>query len=469
MANELSQNMLIRILSEVANNTRGKSLSSKSLTFVQQVASLLAEQLDEQKIQVTSQDEIYIYLPDEDGIMRVSSQLACDKIQGNWIESLTAYKEHFDGFFLHKSISRHIAISLGVHPLLDAVLQRYEDKSFLCGKEYYQHEDLCRRLSGILRKYLADITIFKEFIQNANDARATEIVFVLDHQTNYSDQTLFSSCHNWKKLQHTPALCIVNNRKFSEDDIIGLSKLGSGAKGESVGTIGRFGMGFNAAYHVTDCPSFLSCGESGKPENLCVLDPTKSFLGNAPGKRWNLEEEVKEFEDQFKPYLRDFFPDMAKLNQNVFQTINDSGYVVFRLPLTRVNSGSTSQTIGDNVFGTEDIKQLLCEFKSASCDMLLFLNHIRSISAFEISSDGNCSLIFSTFAKIPAKYLEKCRKFDENFSNEISQPASFSVFHEIEITQATSADKMKDSKKWIVQKHGTFGTKCYRLQQQNMV
>ena len=56
-----------------------------------------------------------------------------------------------------------------------------------------------------------------------------------------------------------PALLACNDGKvFSEQDYASISSLGNSVKKDQKGKTGRFGVGFNAAYHLTDLPSFVS-------------------------------------------------------------------------------------------------------------------------------------------------------------------------------------------------------------------
>ena len=59
---------------------------------------------------------------------------------------------------------------------------------------------------------------------------------------------------DWKDLQG-PALLVWNDKGFTEEDLIGIQKLGLGSKRTNAESIGQYGIGFNAVYHLTDCPS----------------------------------------------------------------------------------------------------------------------------------------------------------------------------------------------------------------------
>ena len=51
-----------------------------------------------------------------------------------------------------------------------------------------------------------------------------------------------------KKLQG-PAVIVWNDKTFTDEDLNGIQQLGVGAKGKKVNSIGKFGLGFNVAYH----------------------------------------------------------------------------------------------------------------------------------------------------------------------------------------------------------------------------
>ncbi|RIA79344.1 hypothetical protein C1645_745971 [Glomus cerebriforme] len=69
-----------------------------------------------------------------------------------------------------------------------------------------------------------------------------------------------------------PAIWIYNDAEFTNDDFGFLIKLGIGGKSNDITKIGKFGLGFNCAFHITDVPSFVS----GK--YIAFLDPHVKFL-----------------------------------------------------------------------------------------------------------------------------------------------------------------------------------------------
>lgn len=55
-----------------------------------------------------------------------------------------------------------------------------------------------------------------------------------------------------------PALLAYNDAVFSPSDFKNISRIGQDSKLERPAATGRFGLGFNAVYHLTDVPSFCS-------------------------------------------------------------------------------------------------------------------------------------------------------------------------------------------------------------------
>ena len=452
-------NLLCKIAGKPTSHVEGSSsdsavcdtediISEQVIDFIEEIVKKLSEHVRK----VDKRPPPNLYLPDENCVMRPVRHLACDKVDTNkedWVHSMDIFKSQFGGgvcHFIHPSIPRERAITLGVKPLLDALLHDLEDVDFLKGSDYGQYEDLCDRLKSILNKYPSDHSIFNEFVQNADDAQATEIVFVLDRR-KFSQEKLFPSRHDsWKELQHTPALCVMNNRKFTEDDIKGILQLGRGGKRNSSDTIGQFGIGFNAAYHITDCPSFVSFSEGGEPENFCVFDPTCSFANttkSSPGKRWKIyttPDIVQDMPGQFEPYM---------LENMSFLKDLDKGHVVFRLPLTRRNpvprpyyrSTMTSVSgrrkgLSTTSFDAKGITQLFMEMENFSCDTLLFLNHVTKLSAFEIKENGDILEHFSTQTTLSPEMAVKCHEFARHvkeITRHKREPKSLTVSYKTEV------------------------------------
>lgn len=59
-----------------------------------------------------------------------------------------------------------------------------------------------------------------------------------------------------------PALLAYNDAVFTQDDFTSISRVGDSVKRTQIGKTGRFGIGFNSVYHLTDVPSFGARGRT---------------------------------------------------------------------------------------------------------------------------------------------------------------------------------------------------------------
>ena len=114
--------------------------------------------------QLLSEDTPF-YLPDETWILRDLKQL-CSQNDTAFIQSNSSV----DLYVLEESISPQI---FGVKTAKQKI---FGDLRIPFG----QKEDLVDRLNNILERYATNLSVFKELIQNADDAGATELKFVLD-------------------------------------------------------------------------------------------------------------------------------------------------------------------------------------------------------------------------------------------------------------------------------------------------
>ena len=473
---EATVNFLLSILTKMSEDHNKTSLSNALLEFVDTVTKKLEQKYFLQNSPQISQE---IFLPDEEGILRPASKLSCDSnLKEEWIQSLPVYDDFLEkgGHFIHESIPRARALNLGAYVIIDAVLKDIEDNDFLDGTDFGQHEELVDRLNRVLKKYPADTSIFKEFIQNADDAKASEIVFVLDQRTDHPDRTLLLKTEKWKELQRTPALCIFNNRPFTEEDIQGICRLGRGGKGDTADTIGRFGIGFNVAYHLTDCPSFVSYDQDGSPNDFCVFDPLRKYCPKAnscrPGRRWKTSDRnLEQFPDQFHPFITNKIPEMRSLIPSCLADL-DQGFNVFRLPLVRwkperkaypFKQFGTPSSYGFWISSKKEemwlkegrvselyqVKDLLRQLKQSSENMLLFLNHLKHISVFEIHQDGKCLHHFTTTSTEDMRSTDLSK---EVTNKPVSLSCEITLNHHITIKGISAIKEEHSQSKWIINK-----------------
>ena len=419
------------ILERLHDRMSDTPLASDAIEFCSGIAKYLVYELSIHHVIKENQDRELLkkfYLPDESSIMRHFQDLAYkESIEHSSLDKSNLLKSHFKKgtYWLHQSFSGHIAKYLSIPSALESILDKIIDNSFLHGSDYGQHEDLCDRINSLLDKYPNDSAIFKEFIQNAEDAGASEIAFVIDQREfPAKDGELFSDSENWYRLHKLPSLLIYNNKTMTEDDLIGITKLGRGNKRESLESIGRFGVGFNVAYHITDCPMYLSYGPGGVPENFCVLDPTREYAPHAtkasPGKRWKLDDQayVEQFHKQLLPLDIKKFHEFKKFSNECMVELskNENGCVVFRLPLTKPGfpASKTNKISPKSTMSIQKLKNLLKNLANNAHKLPLFIKSLKSISAFEISKEGVTSHYFTTTVSMNKESVTCKSEFSKN-------------------------------------------------------
>ena len=268
--------------------------------------------------------------------------------------------------YAHPDIAEKTARKLGV---MTKERRRLKDNSVAIS--FGQKETLVTRLKGLLKGYPCDTGIMKELIQNADDAKATEIHFIKDYRTHGTEKVLDEK---YCPLQG-PALCVFNNSAFTQEDLKGIQDLGIGSKAEDPTKTGQYGVGFNAVYNLTDAPSFFIKGpDIENNETLCFFDPTCRYIpdidAHCPGSRIiNLQKFRRDFPDMLSGYLE------GTLFEN-----RETG-TLFRLPLRLAAS-----EISHHFKTPNELDDLLKEFETEVLDMLLFVKNVTKITISNISS-----------------------------------------------------------------------------------
>ena len=304
-----------------------------------------------------------IYLPSCKRVMRPVSQLCMKDCP--WISDDDDDKSIV---FVSDKIPWPTCSLLGVKTRRDEALQQH-DFGLPCG----QREKLTTRLKRILTGYPCEKDILKELLQNADDAQATEICFIKDPRYHPDEKVLKES---WKPLQG-PALCVYNNKPFTNADIEGIQTLGEGSKGDDPNKTGQYGVGFNAVYHLTDVPSFMSKGEE-IGDVLCVFDPHCTYVPKAtdkePGRMYKDIKKMKgKFPDVFPCYLEDLF------------SIHNS--TMFRLPLRTKEMAEISK-ISSAAVTVKKLDEMMEDLKKELFDILLFVNNVKKISLYGIDESS---------------------------------------------------------------------------------
>jgi sacsin len=240
-----------------------------------------------------------------------------------------------------------------------------------------QREPLKARLRSLIRGYPKGLGIIKEFLQNADDAGATHVDIVIDWRTHSISQI---PSPEYDRLAG-PALLIANNAQFSDADFSDILALGQSGKRLASTKIGKFGLGFNAAYNVTDHPCLVS------RDQLFILDPNRTVVAketSEDGVSYSLTPELwAAFPDLLTPFIAGGLPASC---------VNHPG-TVFRLPL-RDKRAALESEISKEQFVREDFDDILGQLTKRAGDLLIFLQNLLSVRVAVITPEGVRSNIF---------------------------------------------------------------------------
>ena len=429
---EFDRERFLEVMSTLHNHRSRRAATKREIALLLR----LAEKIRDSKPRMDRVDlRNRVVLPDSIGHLYFAKDLSYDDMP--WLPASKKGKHHF----LHKDVPRDLAICLGMPTLRETRSGGLsDDRLRLFGRKFGQKVRLTDQLEQILRKYPADVSILKELIQNADDAGATEIHFVVD-KTKYESEKLFFVDECWSSLQEAPALCVFNNRPFTDKDMEGICHVGRGGKRDDASTIGRFGIGFNAVYHLTDCPMFLSRGPRGKPQDLCVFDPRLEYCPCAdeedPGHHWPVGgDQEKEFAHQFSPFLKQHLPEIASA---------EHGSVVFRFPLRSREPEMSMYSA--KTWSASEIEELLQQLAEDAGMFLLFVNNLTILKASV--KDGSClKPLFEVSVDLDDAALAKRRTLAQavkEFSPEA--PNIFTqVAYEMKVKQHVTGQQVRQQK-----------------------
>ena len=418
----------ISSLQEVKEKFLSSQLDEETLQAAINMANLLGETLERSGGDSSQQEEYEsVCLPDSQGIMRCVVDL-CSK-DCPWMPDDP--EEHF----VHEKIPWSICNLLGVKTRRQEALQQHD-----VGFPFGQKEKLTNRLKRILTGYPGEKEILKELLQNADDAQATEICFVKDPR-HHSDKKVFDD--RWKPLQG-PALCVYNNKPFTEADIKGICNLGEGSKGDDVNKTGQYGVGFNAVYHLTDVPSFISRGDE-IGDVLCVFDPHCKYVPHSshenPGRMFkDIQGLKRKFPDVFPCYLENCLP--------------ISNATLFRLPLRTKKMAKESQ-ISQNSVTVEQLDTMIEDLKKELFEVLLFVNNVKKISISEVDKMGTLVQKYFVQVILSADDERKRQEFS-HYMKEVGKQAKEKYFlpSSISVKRCTYTLKIQDSlgqeEKWLI-------------------
>ena len=276
-------------------------------------------------------------------------------------------------YYVHPDVSSRTAVDFGALLIKDRALTGVEDLDF----EYGQHEDLTSRIQGLLEEAYTDgFSVPKELLQNADDARASKVWFLLDERENLSARTNLIA-DSMADLQG-PAIWAYNDAVFSDTDFVNIIKLGGRTKEDDVTKIGKFGLGFNTVYNLTDVPCFFS------RSTLAMFDPQRRYLGKGAGLKLDFTKPINRallgrMPDQFQPF-QDVFG--CTLRAGTEPSYNGT---LFRFPLRTAQQAVNNKLKSDSYSETKrrDFLKMLLE---RAGNLLMFTQSVREVQVFHLPS-----------------------------------------------------------------------------------
>ncbi|CAG8638947.1 3619_t:CDS:10 [Rhizophagus irregularis] len=282
------------------------------------------------------------------------------------------------------------------------------------GREFKPREPYTHRLRKILEDYPDGSQVLREILQNSDDAKSTEQIFILDHNTYPKDNLFEPDLDNYNRTDlkldryQGPALLAKNNTIFEERDFQSLLKLADSEKRDQYDKIGVMGVGFNSIYHITDSPSFIT------GDKYVILDPHEWYFNGGVEFDFVDEKLYDEYPNQFAP----------------FRIPCDKSFkgTIFRYPL-RTDDDSIDSDISKKIYKPDEILAMFQKFyEKESINCLLFLKYIERISFYELKEgESEPILIYSIQLENANQVRNKRRLIVKNIVSIMSSLKSTSL------------------------------------------
>ncbi len=267
--------------------------------------------------------------------------------------------------------------------------------------KFGQQQKLTSRLRELVSEYPRGVGIFKEVLQNADDAGASKLDLFLDHR-NFERTGLPKSTMGCLLGR---AMVFVNDTAFSENDWEKIQDIANSGKMLDTAKTGRFGLGFNCVYNVTDFPMLLT------RDRLGIFDPHAETVESAtlanPGASWRLSELWENHPNLLTPF-KDFGLDEG---QEYFDA------TVFRLPLRNQTTGKRSD-ICQQPFNSSDFREVVESVQRHGGELLLFLNSVLQFSITEINARGETKQTL----RVSTVNSAEVESVQQELSKELDQP-----------------------------------------------
>ncbi len=183
-----------------------------------------------------------IYAPTTNGQMKLANTLVYD--DAPWLSKDLVGKKEL--IYAHKKLSASVCDKIGVKSVRKILLQSNADMikfgDSVVHEAFGQSESLTRRLKNIVEMYPEGPQQLSELIQNADDAHANVVKFIISKKQHGKSSLLGQKMTEWQG----GALYCYNDATFTSRDFENLSKIGQASKLQKLITTGRFGLGFNS-------------------------------------------------------------------------------------------------------------------------------------------------------------------------------------------------------------------------------
>lgn len=232
-----------------------------------------------------------------------------------------------------------------------------------------QRERLTVRLKNLIRQYQRGPGIIKEFIQNADDAGSDWVHVVMDWRDHRTDA--LGEEHLADVLG--PALLIANGSVFSDSNFDAIQRIGESDKRLSATKTGRFGLGFNTAYNVTDYPSLVS------RDRMYCFDPHEGPV--APKGETGLGLWLDGLRRRYPAWHAAFAAG------GLASDVDSHPGTIFRLPLRSPERAAKSE-ISHEPFDETAFEAIITRLMADGPAMLLFTRNVLHLTVEEIPAGG---------------------------------------------------------------------------------